>query len=102
MADWQLYMKQEADAIDKVFLERWPTSGRRPEDMLAFRGEIARELLAGESMERMDQIREECQKIIDEDLKVYDAAEAASLSNQSTADEHMQYVLLPSFLIFLF
>ncbi|KAH9855414.1 hypothetical protein C2E23DRAFT_882800 [Lenzites betulinus] len=51
LADWQLYMSKKTDEIQEAFDDRWTTAGLGPDHVLAYRAQIARELLAQESAE---------------------------------------------------
>ncbi|KAI9056571.1 hypothetical protein FKP32DRAFT_1585928 [Trametes sanguinea] len=59
MATWQLYMSKKPDVIGEEFDARWPSAGLPPAQSLAFRGSIARELLARESDEYRDSLVKE-------------------------------------------
>ena len=79
LPDWQMYMREPelgALEVDKVFKERWPEANRPEVDKLAFRGEIARELLAREKEDVLERLRRKCEEEHDEDLQTYDAEEA--------------------------
>ena len=77
LPEWQMYMREpdSADKIDTVFKERWPEANRPEVDKLAFRGEIARELLAGEKEDVWARLRRKCEEEHEKDLQTYDADE---------------------------
>lgn len=54
-------MSKKPAEIKAVFDEKWPTSGLDPEHAVAFRGKIARELLALEAPEYLIELQHEIQ-----------------------------------------
>ena len=78
LSDWQAYMRDVDGAakIKAVFEERWVEANRPEREKLAFRGEIARELLAGEADDVRARMQQESKKLHEKDLLTYDADEA--------------------------
>ncbi len=72
LAPWQHYMSLKADDIDEEFEARWSAAGLEAKDALAFRGLIARELLAKETDEYKTFVQEECVRLHKEDLEKHD------------------------------
>ena len=94
---WQLYMRKKGDEINTVFQERWPLSDRPSKDALAFRAEIAREMIAGESEEYLQQLEEECQTLHAEDLEAHENGELTDADDSDggpDADSIAQFVNL--------
>ena len=95
LADWQKYMgrPEVSDKIDNIFQERWPEANRPNADKLAFRGEIARELLASEGEDVKAELKAECEATLKKDLLTYDADETV---NHELPDEEAKskYVFL--------
>ena len=86
LAVWQLFMKKEADAIDVVFQPRWQEAGLESKFALAFRGQIARELLAQRGEEYRNALQQETQDIYERDMAEYEAA-AVPPEGPSQADQ---------------
>ena len=82
-----------SDTIDTIFKERWPEANRPDADKLAFRGEIARELLASEGDDIKAELKAECEATLEKDLLTYDADETV---NHELPDEEAKskYVFL--------
>ncbi|KAI9062818.1 hypothetical protein FKP32DRAFT_1603808 [Trametes sanguinea] len=59
MHPWQLYMSKNPDKISKRFDEEWDSARLPPNQQLAFRGRMARELLALESEEYRQSLERE-------------------------------------------
>ncbi len=74
LAVWQLYMSKKSERIAELFDERWPTANLPEKDRLKFRGEIARELLEGESDEYRKVLEEEVNSLHEQDMQEHHAA----------------------------
>ncbi len=68
LAKWQLYMSLKPDHIQETFAVRWPSSGLNEEFSLAFRGQVARDLLKEETEEYRRWVGEECKRLHKEDM----------------------------------
>ncbi|KAI9056789.1 hypothetical protein FKP32DRAFT_1681955 [Trametes sanguinea] len=63
MHPWQLYMSKKPDEISQKFDEEWDAAQLPPNQQLAFRGRIARELLARESDEYRQNLEQEIESM---------------------------------------
>lgn len=72
LAPWQHYMGLKDEEIDQEYEARWPTAGLEKKDALAFRGMIARELLAKETDEYKTFVQKECVRLHKGDLEKHD------------------------------
>ncbi len=95
LAAWQLYMGNKADHVQEAFAVRWPASGLDRDFSLAFRGQVARDLLKEESDEYREELKAECKRLHEEDLAKYDnLAEVPAALKEEVSRE--QCVYLPS------
>ncbi len=86
---WQLYMSKKVDDIAAEVDQRWPTANLPDNDLVAFRGRIAREMLAKETQEYRDELQQECDKMHELDEQAWREAEAGkgSLSDDAETRE---------------
>ena len=80
-------MSQKSDIIDPIFEERWPSAGRPDKDKLAFRSEIARELLAQEDSTTHEELKKECELRHEEDMAMYHGVESNVTADSASASE---------------
>ncbi len=67
-------MSKKTERIAEVFRERWPAANLPDTDKLKFRGEIARELLNGETEEYRKTLQEEVDNLHEHDIEAYHAS----------------------------
>ena len=71
MNDWQLFMNRHTQEVDEVFKARWSNAGKDEAERLAFRGEIARELMKARPAAYQTELKEECARLHEEDMQIY-------------------------------
>ena len=64
-------MSRYAKEVDEVYKARWSGAGKDENERLAFKGEIARELLRARPLEFRDELKAECVRLHEEDIKIY-------------------------------
>ena len=74
---FQFYMQREADKIDAVFNEQWPSAGRDEKQRLAFRTTIARDLWSREDEVYREALDRERLQEHEKDLREYHAQQEA-------------------------
>lgn len=78
LSAWQLLMTKRRDEIDTIFEEKWPTAGLPERFRLAYRGGIARDLLAEATPEYRAALEAEAKELHALDLAEAEAEVAAA------------------------
>ncbi|KAL7284472.1 hypothetical protein ACG7TL_001763 [Trametes sanguinea] len=82
LAPWQLYMTKNAEAINSTFETKWSGAGLPENHALAFRGQIARDMLEQESEQYRQALEDELQQM---ELDEKTTQEATSTEARMTA-----------------